>query len=36
MDSTLIANAYVLFGYALLIAGVTLNLAAQHTRWGQV
>lgn len=36
MDANLITNAYVLFGYALLFVGVTLNLAAQHTRWGQV
>jgi hypothetical protein len=36
MDANLITNAYVLFGYALLIAGATLTYAAQHTRWGRV
>ena len=36
MDANLITNAYVLFGYALLIAGATLSLVTQHTRWGQV
>jgi hypothetical protein len=36
MDANLIATTYVLFGYALIAAGATLHLLAQHTRWGRV